>query len=119
MRGNNIERFCVVLNSDNETGNWVDVAKGFRKHQGIKRIVTQEVSNMQQVKRLNGAIINEGIYVGHTANYLIPKTDLYKIEYYVALLNSSWLDFVFQTFNSTNHIPAREIKRLPFKEIDD
>lgn len=46
------------------------------------------------------------------------KGNNYHPNYFIALLNSFLLDFIFQTFNSTNHIPARELKRLPIRTID-
>jgi hypothetical protein len=118
IRGNNISRYCVDLNFKDEKGSWVDSSKPFRNHQIFERIVTQEVSNMQQKRRLNGCIISKGIYVGHTANYILIKNRKYNLNFFVALLNSFLLDFIFQTFNSTNHIPARELKRLPIYEIN-
>ena len=66
---------------------------------------------------MNGVGIGKGIYVGHTGNYIILQDKDYNANYFVALLNSYLMDFIFQTFNSTNHIPARELKRLPIRSI--
>ena len=73
---------------------------------------------MMQKRRLNASIINPGIFVGHTANYLLLKEEKYSLYYFLALLNSRLLDFVFKTFSRTNHIPAGEIKKLPIASID-
>ena len=118
IRGNNIERYYVDLSFSDKKGSWVDASRPFRQHQTGIRIITQEVSNMQQKRRLNGAVIQNDIYVGHTANYILLKGKKYHPNYFIALLNSFLLDFIFQTFNSTNHIPARELKRLPIRTID-
>lgn len=118
IRGNNIRRYYIDLSFTDNKGSWVDALKPFRNHQDFGRIVTQEVSNMQTKRRLNGVYIDKGIYVGHTANYMIIRDNKYNPNYFVALLNSYLLDFIFQSFNSTNHIPARELKRLPFRKID-
>ncbi|PIP70340.1 MAG: hypothetical protein COW90_05850 [Nitrospirae bacterium CG22_combo_CG10-13_8_21_14_all_44_11] len=118
IRGNNIERYYADLSFSDKKGSWVDAARPFRQHQTGIRIVTQEVSNMQQKRRLNGAVIQNNIYVGHTANYILLKANDYHPNYFAALLNSYLLDFIFQTFNSTNHIPARELKRLPIRTIN-
>ncbi len=117
IRGNNIGRYSIDLNFNDIKGSWVNCAKNkFREHYKAKRVVTQEVSNMQQSRRLNGMPLNSGILAGHTANYLIPHNGN-SIEFLIGLLNSYLLDFIFQTFNSTNHIPAGEIKKLPIPEI--
>jgi hypothetical protein len=49
---------------------------------------------------------------------MIIKNKKYALEFFVGLLNCFLLDVIFQTFNSTNHLPARELKRLPIAEID-
>ena len=118
IRGNNIGRYSIDITFNDSKGSWVEVpTKGFREHHQKERIVTQEVSNMAQERRLNGMLIGKEIYVGHTANYLVSKNENYSYLFFVGLLNSFLLDFVFQTFNNTNHLPARELKRLPLKEI--
>lgn len=119
IRGNNISRYFIDLNFNDLKGSWLNTEiKEFRNHLLSDRIVTQEVSNMQQKRRLNGMPLEKGIYVGHTANYLMLKDSSLKKEFFIGLLNSFYLDFIFQSLNSTNHIPAGEIKKLPIPKID-
>jgi hypothetical protein len=48
---------------------------------------------------------------------MLLKKREYNPYFFIALLNSYLLDFIFQSFNNTNHIPARELKRLPIPTI--
>lgn len=52
IRGNNIKRYYADLRFSDKKGSWVDATKPFRQHQTGVRIVTQEVSNMQQNSKL-------------------------------------------------------------------
>ncbi|MBM4400810.1 MAG: hypothetical protein FJ045_02545, partial [Crenarchaeota archaeon] len=114
LRGINIDRY-VLYPQDHK---WVRKSEIRRQHAESDRIVTQEVSNMQQLRRLKATIAPKGYFCGHTTNYILLKTPDINLLFILGLLNSKVLDFYFKLFNSTNHLPAREIERLPIRKLD-
>jgi len=73
---------------------------------------------MQQKRRIKAGYVPIRAYAGHTTNYVLIKENKYNLFYVLALLNSSLIDYYFGIFNNTNHVPARELKRLPIYSID-
>lgn len=118
IRGNDIDRYSLDLSSSRPKASWVNPAVNVRQHFSRPRIVTQEVSNMQQPRRIKAALAPKNAYCGHSTNYILPKDEQYDLRFVLGLLNSRLLDFYFRLFNNTNHLPARELKRLPIRRID-
>ena len=87
-----------------------------RNHHLKERIVFQEVSNIGLKTRINGIILNN-ILCGHTTNYMYPKDKDVKLQYLLAILNSSIINYFFKFFNQTNHVPVGEVKTIPFPKI--
>jgi Alw26I/Eco31I/Esp3I family type II restriction m6 adenine DNA methyltransferase len=123
IRGHDIKRYAFVDAIRNKEG-FVDKdcflrrSKGEKsRHHLVTRIVLQEVVNMQLKTRLNAQICPRGKFVGHTANYVIPHDD-YHINYILALLNSSLLNWRFKLTSSNNHVSGNELRGLPFPRID-
>lgn len=118
IRGVDVDRYSIDLSPSKHKPSWVKAEKVARQHAGAHRIVTQEVSNMQQVRRIKAAVAPPSCFCAHTTNYLLPKTQDVSKLFLLALLNSKLLDFYFKLFNTTNHLPAREIERLPIPRIE-
>jgi Alw26I/Eco31I/Esp3I family type II restriction m6 adenine DNA methyltransferase len=118
IRGIDVDRYTLDLYPSKRKLWWVKADEVRRPHANNIRIVTQEVSNMQQTRRLKASIAPQGYFCAHTTNYLLPKDPGASLPYILGLLNSKLLDFYFKLFNSTNHLPAREIERLPIPQID-
>ncbi len=118
IRGNDVYKYFIDLSGENSKGSFVDTSNNdFRGHYFNKRIVTQEVSNMQQKLRIKSSILDKGFLCGHTTNYLILRKEI-DLSFILGIINSKLINWFFTIFNNTNHIPAREIKRFPFPLID-
>ncbi len=113
LRGTDIFRYGYTKNFSKE--GYVEVAKIRRNDSDKERIVVQEVSNMQQTRRLKGCLIGTRINCAHTCNYLYLKKKDEPQEFFLALINSKLLDFYFKSYSSTNHISGVELRALPIK----
>lgn len=118
IRGVHIGRYWIDQSPNRYKPAWVKAEKMARQHAGVPRIVTQEVSNMQQARRIKASVAPVGHFCAHTTNYLLVKAHDVSQFFLLALLNSKLLDLYFKFFNTTNHLPAREIERLPIRLVD-
>jgi Alw26I/Eco31I/Esp3I family type II restriction m6 adenine DNA methyltransferase len=118
IRGDDVNRYSVNMSLNNKKGSYVDSNVVTRNHFEQERIVTQEVSNMQQAVRVKASLLKQNYCCGHTTNYALLKDKNYSLELMMGILNSKLINWLFKALNNTNHLPAREIKRLPVPIID-
>lgn len=118
IRGDDVNRYAVNVSLNNKKGSYVDSNVVTRKHYEQERIVTQEVSNMQQAVRVKASLLKQHYCCGHTTNYALLKDKNYSLELMMGIINSKLINWLFKSLNNTNHLPAREIKRLPVPMID-
>lgn len=111
LRGNLIKNYNIFNNST-----YCPLDADSRHHWDKDRVVFQEVSNQQQVRRLKAAIV-KSMLCGHTTNYCFPRKS-FNIYCILALINSKLLNYYFSFFNKTNHVPVGEVKNIPIPEID-
>jgi Alw26I/Eco31I/Esp3I family type II restriction m6 adenine DNA methyltransferase len=76
------------------------------------RIVTQQVANMELVDRLKGALTQKNYVIGNSCN-VIHTEDEKVLKMILALINSTFCEFLFRLFSTNNHINIYEIESLP------
>jgi hypothetical protein len=90
-------------------------------HYKITRIVLQGITGVNELIRLKMTIIGKGIFCANSVNYLIFKEKNIELEYYLALLNSSLLNYIFKLNSTNSNVNGYEIDNLPIitKNYDD
>jgi hypothetical protein len=89
-----------------------DVLSAGRKGQDVERVrlVTQQVSNQAQRRRLKWSLCR-GMILANSTNYIIVPPD--EIPYWIAILSSAVANWFFNARSSSNHINTYEINRIP------
>ncbi|MCK9582355.1 MAG: N-6 DNA methylase [Endomicrobiales bacterium] len=114
LRGNLISHYNLLGNINEYCPTCVDK----RGHWHFERVVFQEVSNQQQKRRVKATTIDKNILCGHTTNYCFSIGNNIDNEFILGLLNSKLVNYYFQFFNNTNHVPIGEIKNIPFCNVN-
>lgn len=82
-------------------------------HHRITRIVMQGITGVNEKNRLKVTIIPPGVFCGNSANYIIFRKPKENIEYYLGILNSKLLNFIFEKFSTNSNVNGYEIDNLP------
>ncbi len=82
-------------------------------HHRMKRIVMQGITGINERIRLKMMIIDQGIFCANSVNYLIFKNRNVILKYYLALLNSSLLNYIFKLNSTNSNVNGYEIDNLP------
>jgi len=85
-----------------------------------KRLVCQQISNVDILKRLNFVICDEKDIISNSCNYITvmdDRDDIIKIKLGI-ILNSFILNWRFKVTSSNNHISNYELDQLPIVDIE-
>ncbi len=116
LRGKHIREYGVSCNIDTvQFDAFINKIKGTPKYDHIhnKRIVCQQISNMDSKKRLKFAIIQEKMILGNSLNYILTSEDENYLYGLLGVMNSILFDWRFRITSSNNHINNYEIDSLP------
>lgn len=119
IKGASISKYEIKKYFSVDAKGFVEKYKNTEKKINIKhlRIVGQNISNSSSDIRLKFALIDKGVFVSNSANYLFidnpQKNHPFDIFFLLGLLNSKLLNDYFKVFSSNNHINNYEIDQLP------
>lgn len=129
IRGNDISRYILRSVSRKKEG-FILKEKFLKmlgnsmkaKHVEEKRIAGQQISNMMQRWRLKFCLVEAGTFLGNSCNYIYIREGQNNREllylYFLALLNSSLLNWRFKLTSTNNHVSNAELGMLPIKLIN-
>jgi Alw26I/Eco31I/Esp3I family type II restriction m6 adenine DNA methyltransferase len=83
-----------------------------------KRLVCQQISNVDSIRRLKFVFCSENDILGNSCNYISStrdSSDLKKLNY---ILNSYLLNWRFKITSSNNHINNYELDELPIVDLE-
>lgn len=83
---------------------------------GKKRLICQQISNVDRKKRLNFVVSDEKDIIANSCNYLSVENEE-MIQKLISILNSYLLDWRFKITSSNNHINNYELDELPIIDI--
>ena len=85
----------------------------------VPRLAIQGVTGTDDARRLKAAIVNAGIFLGNSANYirLQPNAD-YSQLFFSTLLNSTLIEWRFRLTSSNNNVNNYEVDALPLRRIE-
>ena len=124
LRGANFDRYTVrdeisqgeVLYIDEQI---LDTIKASAKHHKDSiRIVMQGITGVNERTRLKVTIV-ENKYLANSSNFLIWKENNIDLYYYIGLLNSKLINFVFKQFSTNSNVNGYEVENLPIRVFDD
>ena len=87
------------------------------------RIACQQISNMNQDRRMKWSLIEPGMVLGNSCNFIgidsdglwaVPEETIY---YFLAILNSSLINERFKLLSPNNHVSNGEINSLPIGDM--
>jgi len=83
------------------------------RHHEFKRIVMQGITGINENIRLKMMVIDSGIFCANSVNYLVFKKENIDHRYYLALLNSSLMNYIFKINSTNSNVNGYEIDNLP------
>ncbi len=115
MRGRHVERYKINYEMANEY-----IVAGFEPdkiqlNQDNHFLISQQITGTNDVRRLHFALKNhenEQVLWGNSINKILLK-DQSQNRYFLALLNSKFMDWYFRITSSNNHVQGYEIEQLP------
>ena len=82
-----------------------------------KRLICQQISNIDTLKRLNFTLSKESDIIANSCNYLTVK-DKNSVNSLLAIMNSYLLNWRFKISSGNNHINNYELDELPIIECN-
>ena len=115
MRGRYVERYKIKYEMANEY-----IVAGFKpdkiqSNQENCFLISQEVTGTNDTRRLHFAVKDnkkKQVLWGHSVNKTLLKNQS-ENHYFLALLNSKFMDWYFRITSSNNHVQGYEIEQLP------
>jgi type I restriction-modification system DNA methylase subunit len=90
-----------------------------RMSTNVRRIATQRITGVDERYRLVATIIEPPAYFADSTNSIeVQEESLYSLEYILAILNSSLLQWRFKITSSNNNVGTNELYSMPFRSID-
>jgi hypothetical protein len=88
-------------------------------HHQVTRIVMQGITGVNEKTRLKMTIIQPGVFCGNSANYIIFYNPDENLAYYLGILNSKLLNYIFSKFSTNSNVNGYEVDNLPyFSNVD-
>ncbi|ORU94041.1 MAG: hypothetical protein A6F72_08210 [Cycloclasticus sp. symbiont of Poecilosclerida sp. N] len=118
LRGRHTQRYHVKYNEADEYILTGCQTEQITFNQVNIFLVSQEITGMVDERRLHFALhqTQQPIIWGHTVNKIL-LTDQQHSQYFLALLNSKFMDWYFRITSSNNHVQGYELKQLPIPKI--
>ena len=119
MRGRHVARYNIKYDIADEYIN-----PGFKTEQiafnkEICSLISQQVHSTTGIRRLHFALHDnktEQVLWGNSVNIALLANQE-QSKYFLALLNSKFMDWYFRITSSNNHVQIYELKYLPIREI--
>lgn len=81
------------------------------------KILVQRTRNQRLITRIVATIDNEGMYGMESIIFLVPTKDQYSVYYLLAILNSSIINYLYQTKFLNVGIKAENLKDTPIPNL--
>ena len=105
----------LYFNREKYLSNHANSKKAFHHFQ--RRVVYQRYAAIDNYRRLIATILPQNYFCSHTVGYLYDINQNYSLEFLLALLNSTLLDWRFNLTSTNNNINGYELEALPIPAI--
>jgi Alw26I/Eco31I/Esp3I family type II restriction m6 adenine DNA methyltransferase len=122
IQGINIGHFALAPSAKYVSEGFLNRPKGKWVRQN--RIACQQISNMNQSKRMKWSLINPNMVLANSCNFVsIESEGLWTVHedylfYFLGILNSSLINERFKLLSPNNHVSNGEINSLPIGNLD-
>lgn len=119
MRGKHVARYKIRYDLVDEYINNKFKTEKIQFNKENCFLISQEVTGTNDARRLHFALQdnkNEQVLWAHTANKTL-LIDQEQTKFFLALLNSKFMDWYFRITSSNNHVQIYELEQLPIPEI--
>jgi Alw26I/Eco31I/Esp3I family type II restriction m6 adenine DNA methyltransferase len=122
IQGTNLGLFSFTPSTKFVSEEFLNRPKG--KWVKQNRIACQQISNMNQSRRLKWSLINPGFVLGNSCNFVgIDSDGLWAVSedtlyYFLGILNSSLMNERFKLLSPNNHVSNGEINSLPMGDLE-
>jgi hypothetical protein len=84
-----------------------------------RRIATQRITGVDERLRIVATIIEPKSYFADSTNSIsLSENSKYSLEYILAIMNSSLMQWRFKVTSTNNNVGTNELSSLPFRAID-
>ncbi|MBL7894518.1 MAG: N-6 DNA methylase [Bacteroidia bacterium] len=115
VRGRQIGAFSIV----EYPFEYCELEADNRAHHKLERIIFPEISNQYLERRIKSYLCLGEFICSDTTNYMFSVKNNISNKFLLALLNSKVIDYFFKYYNTTNHIPIGEVRKIPFVFLDE
>ncbi|HYF32091.1 MAG TPA: N-6 DNA methylase [Chitinophagaceae bacterium] len=88
------------------------------KHHQQQRLVMQGITGVDESFRLKFALLGNQVFCGNSVNYVVFRNPALTIPY-LAILNSSLLNWYFKKYSTNSNVNGYEVDNLPVTAISD
>lgn len=88
------------------------------RHHQFPRIVMQGITGVNERIRLKMTVAPKGVFCANSVNYVVLEKPVARLEYLLAILNSSLLNFIFSKTSTNSNVNGYEVDNLPMKLVD-
>lgn len=118
LKGRGVSEYVFKQENVYVREDFVEQLNGKSRYVKSDRIVCQQISNMNSVKRLKFSKVPKNIILGNSCNFVTINKTLFSennisMDYLLGLLNSLLLNWRFNITSSNNHIGNYELDELP------
>lgn len=120
IKGAAVQRYYLAANMSQGDLEWVDqnsfLNENFgqkTKHHFQERLVMQGITGVDESQRLKMTLLPKGVFCGNSVNYILFDSGSLQKEYFLALLNSSLLNWYFKKFSTNSNVNGYEVDMLP------
>lgn len=85
-------------------------------HHSSIRIAMQGMTGANDKIRIVATVIESGIYLAHSCNYILPHSDI-ELHFILGILNSKLINWYFRCFSTNSNVNSYEIESIPFPNI--
>ena len=124
VKGVEVARYFVREKLSQGEREWFDQALYLQANRpkavaNVRRIATQRITGVDERYRIVATIIEPRAYFADSTNSIEVLSDSpYRLEYLLAMLNSSLFQWRFKMTSSNNNVGTNELDSLPFRTID-
>lgn len=115
MRGRHVSKYCIKYAMSDECIDNNFMADRIKINVDNCFLISQQITGTNDVRRLHFALHNnedEQVLWGNSVNKTL-LIDQGNSKYFLALLNSKFMDWYFRITSTNNHVQIYELKQLP------
>ena len=119
LKGASIQRYYITFNMSQGEVEYLDEVRYLSEntsekstHHLLQRIAMQGMTGANDKIRLIMSLVEPGVYLANSCNYLIP-TNYLPAKYILGVMNSKLLNWYFRCFSTNSNVNGYEVESFP------